>query len=175
MENKNFNLLTEKLNAFIRKYYVNQLIKGSIYATGLLIVAFLSAVFIEFFFYLKSPAKPILFFSFLAGGVFILIKYIIIPLLKISRLGETIDYYTAAKLIGKHFGEVNDKIVNTLQLQKVAEKSPKEFSLLLASVEQKIEELKPVPFQLAIDFKGNKKYAKYALIPLLVLMITTSN
>lgn len=171
MENKNFNLLTEKLNAFIRKYYINQLIKGSIYATGLLIVAFLSAVFIEYFFYLKSPAKPILFFSFLACGVFILINYIIIPLLKISRLGETIDYYTAAKLIGKHFGEVNDKIVNTLQLQKVAEKNPKEFSLLLASIEQKIEELKPVPFQLAIDFKGNRKYAKYALIPILVLMI----
>jgi len=171
MKESNFNLLTEKLNAFIRKYYVNQLIKGSIYAIGLLLVSFLSAIFIEYFFYLKSPAKPIMFFSFLAAGLFILFRFIIIPILKISKLGSTIDYLTAAKLIGKHFSDVNDKIINTLQLQKIGEENPEQFGLLLASVEQKIEDLKPVPFQLAVDFKGNKKYLKYAIIPLLVLLI----
>ena len=33
----NYQLLIEKLDQFIRKYYVNQLIRGSLYATGLIL------------------------------------------------------------------------------------------------------------------------------------------
>ena len=41
----------------------------------------------------------------------------------------------------------------------------------MASIEQKSEEIKPVPFKKAIDLSENKKYAKYALPPLLLLLL----
>ena len=43
--------------------------------------------------------------------------------------------------------------------------------LVNASIDQKFNELRPVPFSSAIDLSGNKKYLKYALPPLLVLII----
>jgi hypothetical protein len=36
------NILIEKLDEFVRKYYKNQLLKGIIYSGGILISAFLS-------------------------------------------------------------------------------------------------------------------------------------
>lgn len=168
-----FNLLTQKLNAFIKKYYINQLIKGSIYSAGLLVLAFLVAIFSEYFFYLQNPYKSGLFFGFLAVVAGIFVQYILIPLLKIFRITSTINYYEAAKIIGKHFPQINDKITNTLQLKEVVESKSGDFSLVLAGIDQKINELKPIPFQLAIDFKKNKKYVKFAAIPLFVLLIVS--
>ena len=77
-----------------------------------------------------------------------------------------LSHAEAASIIGTHFTEVSDKLLNTLQL-KDADGGSKD--LIEASIQQKVEELKPVPFQLAIDFKKNRKYLKYALIPLLVI------
>lgn len=168
-----FNLLTQKLNAFIKKYYINQLIKGSIYSAGLLVLAFLVAIFSEYFFYLQNPYKSGLFFGFLSVVAGIFVQYILIPLLKIFRITSTINYYEAAKIIGKHFPQINDKITNTLQLKEVVESKSGDFSLVLAGIDQKINELKPIPFQLAIDFKKNKKYVKFAAIPLFVLLIVS--
>ena len=73
----------------------------------------------------------------------------------------------ASKIIGKHFPEVNDKLLNVLQLQKSSDQS----DLLLAGIAQKSRELKPIPFKLAINFRSNLKYLKYAAIPILIIMI----
>ena len=43
--------------------------------------------------------------------------------------------------------------------------------LLKAAIEQKTEELKPIPFQNAVDFRTNRKYVKYAVLPLLIFGI----
>jgi len=44
-------------------------------------------------------------------------------------------------------------------------------ALVEASINQKIEGLKPVPFTAAIDLKENKKHLRYALPPLLLLLL----
>ncbi|NDC31761.1 MAG: DUF4175 domain-containing protein, partial [Bacteroidetes bacterium] len=73
-----------------------------------------------------------------------------------------------ADIIGKHFVEVKDSLLNTLQLQELAQQRQTDNSLLLAAIEQKTAQLSPVPFVSAINFKSNLQYAKYAAIPLLV-------
>lgn len=164
------NILIQKLDEFIRRYYKNQLIKGILYASGILLSAFLSVTFLEYFGEFNSLIRGILFFSFLAATLFVLAKYIAVPLLKLNKIGNVISYDQAANIIGNHFTNVQDKLLNVLQLQnnKILSGSDE---LLLASINQKINELKPVPFTTAVDINENKKYLKYVL-PLFLLTTT---
>ena len=58
-----------------------------------------------------------------------------------------------------------------LQLRRADVPSGVSPALIQASIDQKIGELKPVPFTSAIDLRQNRKYAKYALIPLLLILV----
>ncbi len=164
------NILLLKLDEFIRKYYKNQLIKGFLYTTGLLVAAFLFLVAAEYFAEFGTITRTILFYLFLAASGFVLTRYIIIPALKLNRLGDTISYDEAATIVGKHFHSINDKLLNTLQLQR---NSGSVFSvdLLTASINQKMEELKPVPFTSAINLNENKRYLRFALPPVLLMLL----
>ncbi|GGE40798.1 ATPase [Psychroflexus planctonicus] len=70
-------------------------------------------------------------------------------------------------MIGAHFPQVSDKLTNILQLKD----SGADSDLIIASIEQKAKEIQPVPFQLAINFKSNVKYARYLAIPVLILLV----
>jgi len=74
----------------------------------------------------------------------------------------------ASGIIGDYFPEVSDKLLNVLQLKD----NPIQSELLLASIEQKSLELSPVPFKLAINFKKNTSYLKYAAIPVLIIIFS---
>lgn len=162
-------ILIQKLDEFIRKYYKNQLIKGVIYSSALVLGAFLSVILLEYFGEFNSTIRAVLFFSFLACTIGVLTKYIAIPLLKLNKIGSVISYDYAAQIIGSHFTNVQDKLLNVLQLQnnKILGGSDE---LLLAGINQKITELKPIPFTTAIDFKENTKYLKYGLPPLFITL-----
>ncbi|MEO6304290.1 MAG: DUF4175 family protein [Bacteroidia bacterium] len=161
------NILIQKLDEFIRRYYKNQLVKGTLYASGILLSAFLSVIFLEYFGEFNTVVRAVLFFSFLASTLFVLSKYIAIPLLKLNKIGSVISYDQAATIIGNHFSNVQDKLLNVLQLQNNRLLTGSD-ELLVAGINQKINELKPVPFTTAVNFNENKKYLKYVL-PLLFL------
>jgi hypothetical protein len=76
-------------------------------------------------------------------------------------MGKIISHEEAADIVGKHFGNVQDKLLNVLQLQQ-NKASVHSDALLNASINQRISELKPVPFTSAIDLSENKKHLKYA-------------
>lgn len=140
------------------------------YTSGLLVAAFLFLVVAEYFAEFGTTTRTILFYSFLATSGFVLFKYIAIPILKLNKLGEVISYDEAANIVGKHFSNINDKLLNTLQLQRNSGSilSPE---LLTASINQKMEELKPIPFTSAIDISENKKYLKFALPPIALMLL----
>jgi hypothetical protein len=164
------NILILKLDEFIRKYYKNRLIKGLLYTSGLLVAAFLFLVVAEYFAEFGTTIRTILFYSFLIASGFVLFKYIAIPVLKLNKLGSVISYDEAANIVGTHFNNINDKLLNTLQLQRNSGSilSP---DLLTASINQKMEELKPIPFTSAIDIGENKKYLKFALPPIALMLL----
>lgn len=164
-----YHILVKKLDEFIRKYYKNLIIKGLIYSTALFFFFLLFVDVLEYLFHFGIPARTVVFYLFMAAVVIVVILYIIIPLIKLSGLGKTITHEQAADIIGKHFTEVRDKLLNTLQLRHID--SPETHDLVLASINQRIEALRPVPFTAAIKISNNKKYLKYALPPLLVTLI----
>jgi len=167
---KDQNILILKLDEFIRKYYKNQLIKGLLYTTGLLVAAFLFLVVAEYFAEFGTTTRTVLFYLFLATSGFVLTRYMIIPLLKLNKLGAVITYDEAAAIIGSHFNSINDKLLNTLQLQRNSG-SILSADLLSASINQKMNELKPVPFTSAINLNDNRQYLKYALPPLVLMLL----
>ena len=163
-----FNTIQSKLEGFIRRYYTNELLKGAILFFAIGLLYFLLTLFIEYILWLNTTSRTVLFWLFIIVELGLLVKFIFIPLSKLLRLQKGINYETASKIIGEHFPEVNDKLLNVLQLYKTNSES----ELLLASIEQKSADLKPVPFKLAINFKKNLVYLKYAAIPIAILMLT---
>ena len=164
----NFEAIISKLQEFIKKYYTNELLKGAIlfFAIGLLYL--IVTLFIEYMLWLSSTARTFLFWVFVVFELALFIKFIALPLAQLFNLRKGINHQTASKLIGSHFPEVNDKLLNVLQLNQSTEQS----DLLIASIEQKSRELQPVPFKSAINFKSNVKYLKYAAIPVVILLVS---
>lgn len=166
----NYQLLIEKLDEFIRKYYVNQVIRGSLYSLALILALFLSLNFMEHTFYFEKGVRKVLFFSFLGISLVALTGWVLMPLLRYFRLGSVISHEQAAGIIGTHFGNVEDKLLNILQLKGQADSTPN-ADLILAGIDQKSETIKLVPFKKAIDLGENRRYLRYALPPLLLLLI----
>ena len=166
-----YDLLIEKLDAFIRKYYKDRLIRGALYSVGLLVLFFLGASLSEYFGRFGTTARTVLFWGFLLLAAGVLVRFIAIPLVKLFRLGKVISHDEAAAIVGQHFGEVKDKLLNTLQLREQANSNFVNRELIEASIAQRSRELSPVPFTAAIDLSKNRKYLRYALPPLAVLLV----
>ncbi|MDV6167757.1 DUF4175 family protein [Flavobacterium sp. DG1-102-2] len=160
------NVIYSKLEAFIRKYYTNELLRGTIFFIGLGLLYFIFTLLVEYFLWLPQGGRTFLFWMFIAVEVFLLFRFILFPVFKLFKLQKGIDYRQASDIIGRHFSEINDKLTNFLQLSSQEEQS----ELLVASIEQKSNNLQPVPFSNAINFKKNVRYIPYAAIPLLLIL-----
>ena len=160
--------IEQKLYQFYKKYYVNKLIKGTIFFLVLGVLFAFSALYIEYFLWLKPSGRTILFLVFIAVEGFLLFRFILFSILKLIGLQRGISFKEASKIIGDHFPEVQDKLLNVLQLKE----NTNQTDLLLASIAQKSKELQPIPFAKAINFNKNRKYTPYFIIPVLVWMIS---
>ena len=166
-----YDQLISKLDAFIRKYYKNQLIRGVLLTFTALSVSWLVFTGAEYFGHFDTGVRAFLFWTFILVAALVLFKMVITPASKLFRLGKTITHEEAARIIGTHFSKVSDKLINTLQLKAQADHLPESNELLLASIQQKTSELQPIPFVQAIDFSKNKRYLRFALIPASALVI----
>ncbi len=167
----NYNILIQKLDEFTRKYYKNQLLRGLIYSASILLVFYLLITALEYVGHFDTLIRTILFYGFLLANGFILVRLVFTPLFKIYNLGKVISHEQAAEIIGQHFREVKDKLLNTLQLQHQLSSNQNQALLLQASIDQKIVELKPVPFSTAIDLSENRKYLRFLIVPLGIILL----
>lgn len=164
-----YQSLLEKLDAFIRKYYTNQLMRGAIFSGVYVLAFFLAINLLEYYLYLPPALRKILFFGFIFSSAAFIARFVVVPLMHYYKLGKIISYEQAAQIVGTHFAEVKDKLLNILQLKHAAEGS--DNALLLAAIDQKAIELKPIDFSFAIDLGKNKKYLRYLVPPLLLFLI----
>ena len=160
--------LFEKLEEFISKYYKNLLLKGVIYFFSVFVAFFILFSVGEYYGQFNTLIRTILFWVFSIFNLVVFWKWVAIPLIGLYRIGQSLDYFEAAKIIGNHFSSIEDKLVNLLQLQELSED---DNALIEASIQQKINQLKPIPFTKAIDLRANKVYLKYAIAPIAVLII----
>lgn len=161
--------IISRLDAFIRKYYLNQLIRGFLLGTGLLSALVLVITAGEYLAYFPGWFRAMMFWGFLAAFGGVLWFWLIKPLGGMYRLGKVISYEYAAVIIGRHFPNVQDKLLNLLQLEQMHQSHP-ESTLMLAGIEQKTKELRPVPFTGAVNFSYNKRYLRLVALPLLLFL-----
>ena len=162
------NNIINRLEDFIKKYYQNQLLKGLILGVSLIVIAFFAVSFMEYLGHFEVITRTFIFYLFVCLSLGIILVYIVQPILGLINIRRHFGYTEAAKLIGNHFPEVQDKLTNTMQLQAILEKERN--PLLEASIHQRIKNLSPIPFSRAIPTQKNKTYIKFALIPAMVLL-----
>lgn len=166
-----FDRLLSQIDAFIRKFYKNQIIKGVLLFIGILILTYLFMVTLEYFGRFSSVVRGLLLFSFIGVNGFILAKYIFLPSLKLRSYGTRINRYQASNIIGRFFPSVSDRLLNTLQLNDQMNLNSADYELISASVQQRSASLSVLPFTDAIDFNENKRYLKW-VIPVVLILIS---
>ncbi|CAM4191766.1 hypothetical protein SAMN06265348_106267 [Pedobacter westerhofensis] len=168
---RNYEILISKINEFRRKFYLNQLLRGVIYTLALLLSLYLFLFVLVYYIRPAPNIKTILFFAYLLLLSVSTAAGIIKPILAYLSLSKILSLEESAALIGNHFEPIRDKLLNTLQLKALADLAPSQNQLILAGIDQKIDELKPIPFSKAISFNDNKKYVKYFLVPLALIVL----
>ena len=168
-QQQHYNALISSLDQFIRKFYLNKLIRGSLLWMGSIALVFLLFSILENSFFFGQGMRKFLFYSFIAGAATGFAAWVAAPLMKWLELGKRISHEQAAAIIGSHFSDVQDKLLNILQLRKQAEHAVSP-DLALASIEQKTQAIRLVPFKNAIDLSRNRKHLRYVLPPLLILL-----
>lgn len=163
-----YDQLIQKLDAFIRRFYLNQLVRGSllflISIAGVILLLSLG----EYFLYLTAWLKITLLITLSMAALVILIFWIILPLMRMQHLGKIISRAQAASIIGRYFPEIKDKLLNILQLHEKTH-AGESVALALAGIAQKCEQISVIPFHKAVDLKSNQRYLKWLLPVVLVL------
>ena len=113
--------LFDKLNEFISKFYKNQLIRGGIYSTTILLFFFLIFCVLEYYGQFDTTMRTFLFWAYIVINSSILYRFVIIPLMHLYRYGKVMSMEKAAVIIGKHFKGIDDKLLNILQLNRMSE------------------------------------------------------
>ncbi len=151
----------------MRRYYLRMIVKGIILSTVLVLLYLLLVMGLEYFLWLNTVLRSVLFWGLVLLTTALLLYYVLIPLLRLLKIQQGITEKDASRIIGQHFSTVGDKLVNLLDLVEDDQKS----ELLIASIEQRSAALKHVPFENALEFRKVFKNAKYLLIPLLIAAI----
>jgi hypothetical protein len=169
MAQDNYSLLIQKLDGFIRKFYINQLLRGALYTVGAVLGLFILLNVAEYYFYFGTGVRTAMFWGFALLSGTALYRWVALPLMHYFHLGKVISHEQAAQIIGDHFADVKDKLLNILQLKQQSSNAIY-ADLINASINQKSDEIKFVPFKAAIDLGKNRKHLRWALPPLMLLL-----
>lgn len=161
-------ILKERLLKYKKRFYLNKLIRG-----GLFSLLFLFSLYILFniFEYQGRFGKIFragLFFSYIGITIFLLVREVFLPLYRLLYADRQLSDSKAALLIGDHFPEVRDKLINTLQLSSLNET---ENDLIQAGIDQKIKNISSISFLRAVNLKKNLRYIQYLGVPTLVFLL----
>lgn len=175
MNSSKIDLLNDKIRHFLKKFYLNKLYKGIILFVIVLLATFIAFSLFEYFSYSNTIVRSVLFYSFIALALGIGIAYILIPALKIGGLGKQLSNEEIATIIGKHFHQIDDKLLNLFELQQqMARGDYKSYDLLSAAIESKIDSFKAYSFVQAIPVQKTKRFALWMLLPIVIFLLLFS-
>jgi hypothetical protein len=164
---KNFNILVNKLNSFRAKYYSFKLVKGLLLTLFLLLLVYTTFSLIEYFVYLPAEIRKGLFFGFLFFGLLLAIQFILLPVFKLLHILKPMTLKKSSELVQNHFSEIKDKLLNIIELSNISDANYSS-EIVLASIDQKIEELNIFDFKDAVQFKNLRLVFYYFLFSLLI-------
>lgn len=163
--------LIARLDDFIRRHHRNTAVRGLLMTIGAVIAGYLAVALAEQVGRFGTGGRTALFYGFMALAAAAAVRGVVLPLLRLLHIRGGLDHAAASRIIGDHFPEVADKLLNTLQLTAQYAEAPEGTrELILASIRQRTEALKAVPFIGAIDFSATRRMLRVALPPALTLV-----
>jgi multisubunit Na+/H+ antiporter MnhB subunit len=156
----------KKIAFFKHRYYLNLLIRGAILVPAIVLGYFLIVSILEYNLWMNRQTRLFILVLFFVLVAFCLFRFLLKPItwwINKKGLGEE----ESAKIIGNYFPAVADRLLNIIQLTTSSKKS----LLLNASITQKAKQLQAVPFEKAVDLKKNKKFLRYLIVPLSVIIV----
>jgi uncharacterized phage infection (PIP) family protein YhgE len=159
--------LLHQLQAFKKKFYLNLLLRGSIFAVGLLMSIYIIYSLLEYLFYFPVYVRAFLLFSFVALAVYVLLRWILVPLSALANLNRLLTDEQAALRVGSHFPEIRDKLLNAIQLKDLDRTN----ELIAASIEQRSSQLVNYSFTEVVTYKENKPLLKYIALPAAIMLL----
>jgi len=163
---KNYKQFVDKLNSYIRKFYLYRLIRGLMLFILLLIVYWSSVALLEYYSYFEPGIKlGIALLTFILT-LFIFIYFIVKPFIKLLGVGKILTFYDVSIHLSKKYPEIKDRLINIIELSNEGN-SIYSDELIKASIDQKIDELKVFSFSDAIQWKD----LKYVLIAFLCVSL----
>lgn len=163
---QSYDTLLQRIEEYKKRYFVNQLVKGSLFFIALAGSLYLLINTAEFVGRFGSSGRAIMFFGFLATILTTLYLFILKPLFGLYGLRKPLSNEEAARQIGTFFPEIGDKLLNTLQLQRL---STSQSDLMEASLQQRSQQLLITRFANAIQLNKNRRFLKFALPPLALI------
>ncbi len=156
--------IRQKINSFKRKYYLNLLVRGILFTLSILFFYFLTAALLEYVLWLGTWGRFLILVLFFTLVIYCGFRFFKDPIAYwISKRG--LDDEQGARLIGDYFPTIKDRLVNLIQLSATSDSG-----LARASILQKSKEFEPVQFESVIRIDDNKKYLKYLLIPVGIIL-----
>lgn len=175
MNSSNQKILQDKIRQFVKKYYLNELYKGIVFFVLIVLSVFILYSLFEYFSYSNITVRTVLFYSFIALFILNTIFYILIPVLKLAGLGKQLSKKEIADIIGKHFSEIDDKLLNLFELQNQMDAGDyKSYELLSAAIDSKIDSFKTYAFVQAVPVKKTRKFARWIIIPVAIFLLLFS-
>jgi hypothetical protein len=165
----NLHIIYKNLNDFISKYYLYKIIKGLLFIFSVSVTLILLESFIEYYRYLNTYIKTIVIFGTLLILLILTISVVVLPLFSLLKLYRRITFKNASIIIARHFPEIKDKLINTIELGEFL--NAVDNLLILASIRQKSGELKPFSFKMAIDFRFLKRNMVFFVISVSILFL----
>ncbi len=159
--------LLHQLQEFKRKFYLNMLLKGSIFAVGLLLSIYIIYSLLEYMFYFPQYVRGFLLFSFIAFVLYVLARWIIMPISALANFKKILTDEQAALHVGTHYPDIHDKLLNAIQLQNLDRTN----ELIVASINQRSSHLLHFNFKDAVTYRENRPLLKYVFLPALIAIL----
>lgn len=161
------DLLKQKLADYTKRYYQQRALRGLLLWLGVFLTSFLALALAEYFFRFHKGTRLVLFWTYSSLFISWFIVKVIVPLLRTRNLIKGMSFEDAALQIGNQEKGLDDKILNTLGLSQL---NLEEDQLVMAAINQKVDELRSFDFKSFVDFKEIRKTLPFSLIPLLLIL-----
>ncbi len=150
-----YQILLDKIDAVRKKKKLVDIASGALFFVLILLATIFVAQLLESIFHFSSKARLLIDVSFLSIAFFSLIFYLIKPLISLFFFKNKPSAEKIAGQIGIHFPDIGDRLLNSLQVYRMKEKSRLGLSSELAtlSVEKIFEQTKEKKFTEAVSWQ----------------------
>ena len=168
MSEQRLNNFFSRLNDLKKQITITFLLEGILKTIFIFILFFFLVSLFEFFFLLDRSLRMILFISIIVVLSGLILYFIVYPVFTFYKKDKRDLYLLLGELIGRHFDQIKDRIVNVIQLIFNVEKDNfYSRELTYAAIEQNLNLFDRFNFSEIVDKKNIKKYFKYFLFTLI--------